>query len=292
MSNALGMRDEETLYLPVAKQEWSVCNVKGSRHYRACNTDMDCLMTDTQINELLLTKVRELNIDMSHGFSKFMKSLKNTMDVDWTPSRAKALEGFSATEAGVKSSLKTMFQTDPIFKASVRELVVTDPDFSSLRDLAQKGTCSLGRCKASIVTPTSKIYDGTTDVQLSVVDGQIKYTRNGVVRDAESIKCIGQNKQACEMIANVIEGDDSLSLAGRPVLPTYRVKFGNSEEFMVMNNINVKKRSDCSARLCEHNAGQCSASMCKLTDDNKCVPKNSVNVYENADASIDASVFV
>lgn len=291
-SESLGMRDEETMAIPYVKQEWNVCNVKGSRHYRACNTDTDCPLTDAQLNDLLLTRVRELNIDMSHGFSKFMQSLKNTMDVDWTQSRAKALEGFSTNQAGVKSSLRTMLQTDPTFKASVRELVVTDPDFSSLRELTRKGTCSLGRCMASTVTPTSKLYDGTSEVQLSIVDGQVKYTRNGIIRDAEAVRCTGQNKPACDMIPDVIEGNDSLSLTGKPVLPTYRVKFGTSEEFMVMNNVNVKTRSDCNARLCEHNAGQCPASMCKLSDDDKCVSKTTVNVYENADAVVDPSVFV
>ena len=288
---ALGMRDEETIVIPHIKQEWNVCSLRGGRHYRACNADADCPLTDTQLNEILLTRVRELNIDMSHGFSKFMKSLKNTMDVDWTQSRAKALEGFSTNEAGVKSSLKTMFQTDPTFKASIRDLVGTDPDFSLLRDNTRNGSCSLGRCMVSTVAPTSKIYDGTSEVQLSVVDGQIKYTRNGIVRDAEAIKCIGQHKQACDLISDVVEGNDSLSLTGKPVLPTYRVKFGTSEEYMVMNNVNVKNRSDCDARLCEHNAEQCPARMCKLTDDNKCISKTTLNVYENADVDVNPSVF-
>lgn len=232
---------------------------------------------DDRLNDMLLSKSRELNIDMSKGLQHFIKSIQNTLspDVTWTATRAKALEGFSKTEAGVKSSVGTLLSTDPKFRDSVRTMIERDPDFSALRESARTGSCTTqGRCMSSTVTPTSRLYDGTNDISFSILDDKVMYTRNGVVREAEAVKCVGDRKKECNLITDVVEGGDSLSLVGKPMAAAYRLRFaGVDSEYMVMNNVNVKNETECSARLCEHNAASCPSTLCQLTDEKKCVPR-------------------
>ena len=232
---------------------------------------------DDRLNDMLLSKSRELNIDMSKGLQHFIKSMQNTLspDVAWTASRAKALEGFSKTEAGVKSSVGTLLSTDSTFRDSVRTMIERDPDFSALREAARTGSCTTqGKCMSSTVTPTSRLYDGTNDVSFSILDDRVMYTRNGVVREAEAVKCVGDRKKECNLITEVVEGGDSLSLGGKPMAAAYRLRFaGVDSEYMVMNNVNVKNETECSARLCEHNAASCPSTLCQLTEERKCVPR-------------------
>jgi hypothetical protein len=257
---------------------WTTCSLSGREQKRACNVDADCPLMDDRLNDMLLSRSRELNIDMSKGLQHFMKSIRNTLspDVAWTATRAKALEGFSRTEAGVKSSVGTLLSTDATFRESVRTMIERDPDFSALRESARSGSCTTqGKCMSSTVTPTSRLYDGTNDVSFSMLDNKVMYTRNGVVREAEALKCVGDRKKECDLITEVVEGGDSLSLGGKPMTAAYRLRFAGVEsEYMVLNNVNVKNETECSARLCEHNTASCPSTLCQLTDEKKCVPRN------------------
>ena len=49
-----------------------------------------------------MTKVRDLNLDMSKGLDAFMTTAKTTLndDIEWTPTRARALEGFPRLPPG------------------------------------------------------------------------------------------------------------------------------------------------------------------------------------------------
>lgn len=234
---------------------------------------------DAKLNDMLLAKTRELNLDMSKGLMSFMKTLKNTLnsDLTWTPTRAKALEGFSKTEAGVKTSISTLLSTDETFRNSVRSMIESDPDFSALREATRTGSCTAnGRCMTATVTPTSRLYDGVNDVTFSMLDDKVMYTRNGLVREAEAVRCTGDRKKDCNLITDIVEGGDSLSLAGKPMASAYRLRFaGTDDEYMVMNNVNVKNEAECGARLCEHNASSCPSSLCELTEEKKCVPRSS-----------------
>ena len=256
---------------------WTTCSLSGREQKRACSVDADCPLMDDRLNDMLLSKTRELNIDMSKGLQHFIKSIQNTLspDVAWTATRAKALEGFSKTEAGVKSSVGTLLSTDPTFRDSVRAMIERDPDFSALRESARTGSCTTqGKCMSSMVTPTSRLYDGTNDVSFSILDDKVMYTRNGIVREAEAVKCAGDRKKECNLITDVVEGGDSLSLGGKPIVAAYRLRFaGVDSEYMVMNNVNVKNETECSTRLCEHNAASCPSTLCQLTDEKKCVPR-------------------
>lgn len=232
---------------------------------------------DSMLNEMLLAKTRELNLDMSKGLSHYIKSLQNTLspELEWTSTRAKALEDFSRTEAGVKSSIGTLLSTDPAFRNSVRSMIERDPDFSALRQTARSGSCTTqGKCMSSTVVPTSRLHDGTNDVTFSVLEDRVMYTRNGIVREAEAVKCSGEGKHVCNIVTDVVEGGDSISLTGRPLAAAYRLRFaGVDKEYMVMNNVNVKNDADCVARLCEHNASSCPSSICALSEDGTCVPR-------------------
>lgn len=265
------MKEEQT------PRAWTTCTLSTREQKRACSVDSDCPIMDNKLNEMLLAKSRELNLDMSKGLSQFIKSLKNTLspDLEWTSTRAKALEGFSKTEAGVKSSIGTLLSTDPTFRDSVRNMIERDPDFSALREAARSGSCTTqGKCMSSTVVPTSRLYDGTNDVTFSVLEDRVMYTRNGLVREAEAIKCSGARKKECDLVAEVVEGGDSLSLSGQPMAAAYRLRFaGVDSEYLVMNNVNVRNETDCAARLCEHNASSCPSSACALSEDGKCVPR-------------------
>jgi hypothetical protein len=249
--------------------------MRGSEQRRACSVDSDCPLADSKLNEMLLARTRELNIDMSKGLKHFVRALQTTLssDLEWTPERATALEGFSRTKAGVKSSVKTLLDTDATFRDSVRTMIQDDPDFSALRESARTGSCTTqGRCASATVVPTTRLYDGTNPVSFSLLDDRVVYTRNGVVREAEAIRCAGT--QTCDLVSEVVEGGDSISLAGRPLAAAYRLRFaGADSEYMVMNNVNVTNETECSARLCEHNAASCPSTMCQLTDEKKCVPR-------------------
>ena len=214
---------------------------------------------------------------MSKGLSHFMRSLQNTLspNLEWTPTRAKALEGFSKTEAGVKSSVGTLLSTDSTLRDSVRSMIERDPDFSALREAARTGSCTTqGKCMSSTVVPTSRLYDGTNNVTFSVLDDKVMYTRNGIVREAEAIKCSGTRKNECDLVTEVVEGGDSLSFQENLWLLRTDWFAGVDREYMVMNNVNVRNDVDCAARLCEHNASTCPSSLCSLTDDGTCIPRS------------------
>ena len=93
---------------------WTTCSLSGREQKRACSVDADCPLMDDRLNDMLLSKSRELNIDMSKGLQHFMKSIRNTLspDVAWTATRAKASEGISKTEAGGKASVGTLRSAD------------------------------------------------------------------------------------------------------------------------------------------------------------------------------------
>ena len=260
-----------------SSRAWTTCSLSGREQKRACSVDADCPLVDSRLEGMLLTKSRELNIDMSKGLQHFVKSIRNTInpDVAWTATSVNALEGFSKTEAGVKSSVRTLLNTDSAFRDSVRSMIERDADFSTLREAAQTGSCSSqGKCMTAKVTPTTRIYDGANDVAFSLLEDKIMYTRNGIVREAEALKCVGTREKECSLITEVVEGGDSLSLIGKPIAAAYRLRFaGIDHEYMVMNNVNVKNESDCSARLCEHNTTSCPSSICELTEEQKCVPR-------------------
>ena len=254
---------------------WTTCNMRSHEQKRACSVDSDCPIADSKLNEMLLAKTRELNIDMSKGLKHFVQALQTTLssDLEWTPARAKALEGSSRTEAGVKSSVKTLLDTDATFRDSVRTMIQDDPDFSALRESARTGSCTTqGKCASATVVPTTRLYDGTIPVSFSLLDDRVVYTRNGVVREAEAIRCA--DTQKCDLVSEVVEGGDSISLAGRPLAAAYRLRFaGADSEYMVMNNVAARNDAECGVRLCEHNADVCPSSMCSLTDDGTCVPR-------------------
>lgn len=267
--------DDEAL-----RRAWKTCSLSTREQKRACSVDSDCPIMDSKLNEMLLAKTRELNIDMSRGLSRFVKTLQNTLspDLEWTPTRVHALEDVSKTTSGVKSSIGTLLNTDPAFRDSVRAIVEKDPDFSTLRERARSGSCTTqGKCMSSTVVPTSRIYDGTNNVTFSVLEDRVMYARNGVVREAEAVRCSGARKEECNKITEVLEGRDSISLTGRGVAPVYRLRFaGVDSEYIVMNNVNVRNEDECAARLCEHNAGSCPSSICSLTDDGVCIQKMDV----------------
>ena len=268
---AYGMTAQES------SRAWTTCSIPSREQKRACSADHDCPIMDARLNDMLLTKTRELNIDMSKGLHHFIKSLRNTLspDLEWTSARAKALEGFSKTEAGVKSSIGTLLSTDETFRHSVRHMIEGDPDFSALRESSRSGSCTTqGKCMSSTVLPTSRLYDGNNQVTFSMLDEKVMYSRNGIVREAEAIKCTGDRKKDCNLITDVVEGGDSLSLTGKPMAGAYRLRFaGVDSEYMVMNNVNVQNEAHCLPRLCEHNTMSCPSSICKLTDEKTCVSR-------------------
>ena len=226
-----------------------------------------------------MTKVRDLNLDMSKGLDAFMSTLKSTLndDIEWTPIRARALEGFSKTPAGVKTSVSTLVDTDETFRASIARVIETDPDFAVLRERARTGTCSSnGKCAAARVAPTTRLYDGIADVSLALVeDDRVLYTRNGVSREAHALRCTDENAHICDATPRAVSGSASgVSLTGEPLQSAYRVRFaGVDDEYLVMNTVKVRNAEDCAARLCEHNAAHCPSSTCMLTDEKKCVPR-------------------
>lgn len=253
------------------------CSIASREQKRACSIDSDCPIMDDRLNDMLLAKTRELNIDMSRGLSNFMKALRDTLsqDLKWTDTNAQALERDSRTESGVKSSIGILLDTDSTFRNSVRSMIEGDPDFSGLRESARSGSCTTqGRCIAATVVPTSRVYDGSNDVTFSMLDDRVMYTRNGLVREANAVKCIGEQKSRCNAVSDVIEGRDSITLSGEPVSSAYRLRFaGVDSEYMVVNNVHARDDTDCPIRLCEHNTGSCPSDICQLTDEKRCVPK-------------------
>ena len=126
------------------------------------------------------------------------------------------------------------------------------------------------------VAPTTRLYDGITDVSLALVeDDRVLYTRNGVSREARSMRCTDDNAEVCDATARVVEGGaNGVSLAGEAIQSAYRVRFaGVDDEYLVMNSVAVRNSQDCAARLCEHNAAHCPSATCALTDDKRCVPR-------------------
>jgi hypothetical protein len=169
-----------------------------------------------------------------------------------------------------------LMATDPKFKATTKKMVDEDPEFGALRARAAQGACgTAGRCAAGVVAPTARIYNGEGDVAFAPSeDGKVFYTRNGITREAAAFKCDASPGPCAGAFAVDPTGGATVVLSDEPVQHAYRMQFAGVEgEYVVMNELQARDGANCAARLCEHNAGACPASVCRVSDERQCVPK-------------------
>lgn len=238
---------------------------------RACARDADCPLSRDQQKELLWSRVKDTS---AKSFSGLLASLRNELsgDIAWNEAIAGQLGG--KTRAQLKRSLMTLMDADEKFRDSIETLVRTDAEFSDARRAASAGACtSAGRCRAATVVPNTRPFDGTRSTGFSLLDeSTVMYTRNGVTREAEALRCdLDINRAVCDAAHPL---DAPLLSAGDPVQTSYRMSFpGTDAEYVVMNHLAARERAQCAARVCEHNQDQCPASVCRVDEDNRCVAK-------------------
>lgn len=276
----------------------------------ACAEDSTCPLPDGKEVEILWKTARHLGVSTASGIEGFMASMKATIHegLEWSPERVSAMSSLGArggenrttSQAQVKSSVRTLFDTDPVFRASAKAMLASDPDFADAMTEARKGSCRPnGTCAATTKTarPSVRLYDGGDDETVSLrhdaETGRVLYTRAGVTREAHAERCgpsVSPSSlvaQQCDL-AHVLDTVDGVATLGggkasssssdaTPVRSLYRVTFGD-EDLLVHNSLEARDAQQCASRVCEHNATQCPSSLCKVEVDatsgeNSCVPK-------------------
>lgn len=259
---------------------WARCQVDGSRFSRACEVDADCGLTDAQHRDVLWSTARARGVVLGGGVSAFLQSARESLagDLAWDEARVRAIEAATGTsEVAVKSALRTLLDSrdgDEALRRTLREAVRTDPDFAEARASAGRGACSAGRCAADAPRPSSRLYDGSRDVPLSLVDGKVLYAPSSAFapREARAERCTDSNRATCDL-ATPSETPSSLA-RGLAVAPAYRVRFPGADEYLVMNEIAARDAAECAAALCAHNSDACPAPLCQL-DAGECVPRRA-----------------
>lgn len=241
----------------------------------ACAVDHDCAISDAQYKEILWAHVRTAK---AGSFPALLRHIRENVssDIEWsdTPLARERL----TTRTQMKNALMKMYDTDAVFRESVASAVDGDAEFSERRAGVVRGACDVqaGRCRASTVTPRTRLFDGRGgDVVFTVLDDDatVTYTTaSGVSREVDAIKCTPATQELCDR-ATEVDGT-TLRAGTTPVTGTYRIRASDaSSEFVVMNHLSARDATRCAARFCELNQTSCPSSTCTVDGERRCVPK-------------------
>jgi hypothetical protein len=253
---------------------WMRCPVPHPKpQAAACRVDADCPLTQTQYKEILWSHIREAP---HASLSELLKYMRDNVNNDITWKSEQLLSQKLTTKTQIKSALMKMFETDVTFRKSVISAVDNDEDFAERRGSKISGSCGVqGKCKTSIVTPKTRLFDGKShDVVFTILDDDktVTYkTPSGASREVQAVKCTKSNQEFCDRATDV----DGVTLrAGvTPIAFNYRIRSDDSSEFVVMNHISARDSSRCGTRVCELNQESCPSSLCTRDEEMKCVPK-------------------
>lgn len=238
---------------------------------QACRIDADCKLSPSQYKDILWSKMADVAklTDMKMAVAHIQKNISD--EVTWDEANASARASFT-TRAEFKKHLMTLWDSDESFRASMERVIDTDPDFTTLRANSGAGKCMTGKCAVRKVRPNTRLYSGPKDTSvtfsLDEYGDRVNYTKNGISREARAMKCDDSNRLVCDAALPL----ETLELSTQGVRESYRVTFGE-DEYVVMNQIATRDSSRCAMRICEHNQGTCPSSLCKLDEDQTCVPK-------------------
>jgi hypothetical protein len=178
------------------------------------------------------------------------------------------------SQAKLKTSLRELYETDAVFKASAKSMLKSDPDFQDAVTAAKKGACrNDGTCAASSVAPSTLLYDGTFSVTLrhDTETDRVLYTRAGITREVRTERCDANDtvSQLCDLAPLLATTDGVTTLTEKA--HTYRMEM-DGYDLLVYNSLETRNADECPVRLCEHNAAQCPSSFCSVDPSGTCVP--------------------